>query len=163
MNKAQLDYFNYTVNVMPGDGIAIGREITKEMENITITLGDKVIYNFWNNPKEKPTNKPPKHTGGKPSYIKIMLKAVQEHKELSLNASGFFLKVADNIQWESNLLIDKRSKKPLNVDDISKVIGIKKTLAYEVIRELKGTSLLIKDKEGFKISTSLIQKGGAKG
>lgn len=162
MKQEQVDYFNHIVNVMSGDGMTIGREIANSIECITISFDGKEVYKFWHNPKKKVSDKPPKHTGGKPSYVKVMLKAVQENKELSLRASGLLVKLAGNVRWSDNLLIDNRSKKALNAEQISHILNARKTETYEILSELKRANLLIKDKDGFKISKNLIQKGGVK-
>lgn len=157
------EFYDRRINVLDlGNGLTLGRESANNMDYMIITCGQEILYAWWHNPNKKVTNKPPKHTGGKPPYIKIMLKAVQEHKGLSLNASGFFIKIANNIQWTDNLVIDMRSKKALSVEGITTILGIKKTLTYDTIKELREADLLIKDKDGYRISTCLIQKGGGK-
>lgn len=162
MNKVT-EFYDRTINVLDlGSGLALGRESANDMDYMTITSGEEVLYAWWHNPNKKVSKKLPKHTGGKPSYIKVMLKAVQENKGLSLNASGFFLKIANNIQWTDNLIINTRDKKALSIDGLANILGIKKTSTYETIKELRKANLLVKDKDGFKISTNLIQKGGVK-
>ena len=166
MDKQLLDFQNRTVNALntDGKGISIIRDSVRGVDKFTILVDGVPWKIFWEK-VEKPLSlekKPPKHTGGKPSYIKIMLKEVQQQKDLSIEGAGFFVKIADNIQWKTNLIIDRRSKKPLVAEDISKIIGQGKNTTLKVIKELREADLLIKDNDGYKISTCLVQKGGAK-
>jgi predicted transcriptional regulator len=161
MDKSVSDFLSGFTNVCEGN-FTIGREKKNNSEYLVITYEGREMYTFWHNPQNKETNKPKKHTGGKPSYVKFMLEEVRKHKELSIDVLGFFVKIADNIQWSSNLLIETRSKKPLTADGISKIINLSKSRTYEIIKELNEARLLSKDKDGYKISSNLIQKGGAK-
>lgn len=162
MDKRLLDYYNRSVNVLDlGNGFILSREEVRGLEFITIEHDGNPVYSFWNNPKKKASKNPPKHTGGKPSYVKLMIEGIRKHN-LSLDAAGFLVKLADNIQWNTNLLINKRNKKPLIIDDISKIVGVGRNKTLNIIKELAKAQLLSKDKDGYKISPSLIQKGGAK-
>lgn len=163
MDKLILDYCNHNTNVLNiGSGFVIGREVSKGIEHITVELDGELVYSFWHNPKKKLTKNPPKHTGGKPSYVKQFLQEVQKHSGLSIEAAGFIQKMLYNVNWGSNLLIDQRSKKSLKIDDMCKVINKSKPFTTKILKELKTAQLLSKDKDGYKISSSLIQKGGAK-
>jgi hypothetical protein len=163
MDKLILDYYNHITNVLNlGNGFVLGREVTKGIEHITVEFEGVLVYSFWHNPNKKLSKNPPKHTGGKPSYVKQFLKEMQNHKELSIEAAGFIQKVLPNIDWGSNLLIDQRSKKRLAVDDMCKVINKSKPFTIKVLKELTTAQLLSKDKDGYKISPNLIQKGGTK-
>lgn len=162
MNDNLSDYYNYSVNVLDlGNGFTLGRERVKDLEFITIEHDGTPVYSFWHNPKKKASKNPPKHTGGKPSYVKLMTDGIRKHN-LSLDAAGFLVKLADNIQWNTNLLINKRNKKPLIVDDISGIVGVGRNKTLNIIKELTQAQLLNKDKDGYKISPSLIQKGGVR-
>lgn len=157
------DFISHKVNVLDlGNGFTLGRESCRGMDYMTITSGEDVLYSWWNNPNKKVSKSPPKHTGGKPSYVKLMIKGLQQHSELSNDAIAFVVKVSANIQWSTNLLINKRSKKPLNGEEISKIVGMSKSKAYDVMKELRQSHLLEKDKDGYRLSSSLVQKGGAK-
>ncbi|MEN6312789.1 MAG: hypothetical protein ABFD25_00920 [Clostridiaceae bacterium] len=164
MDKQFLDFQNRTVNALNADGkgISIIRETLNGMDRFTILVDGTPWKSFWEKIDKPLTSKPPKHTGGKPSYIKIMLKEVSEHPELSIEAAAFFIKTSNNVQWGDNLLIDKRSKKALTAIEIGKIVGLGKNKTLSVIKELREADLLIKDKQGYKISSCLVQKGGAK-
>jgi len=163
MDKQTMDYCNHNTNVLDlGNGFVMGRETSKGIEYITIEYEGKLFYGFFHNPKKKLSKNPPKHTGGKPSYVKQFLQEVQKHKDLSIEAAGFIQKMLYNIDWGNNLLIDQRSKKRLAVDDMCKVINKSKPFTIKVLKELTAAQLLSKDRDGYKISPSLIQKGGVK-
>lgn len=161
MDKNVSDFVSGFTNVCEGK-FTIGREKNSNgMEFIIISNDGKEFYKFWNNPKKILTNKPPKHTGGKPSYVKMMVDEVNKHPELSLNASGLIIKMIPNIQWGDNLLVNVRSKKPLLIDDMSRILDISDKTTRTALKELKSAGLLTKDKDGYKVSPNLIQKGGA--
>jgi hypothetical protein len=156
------DFYNRNVNVLNlGNGFYLGRESVKGMDFMTLSFGDEVLYSWWHNPNKTVANKPPKHTGGKPSYVKLLIKEMQKH-DLSLESAGLIQKVIPNINWGDNLLIDTRTKRPLNVDNICEITKKSKPFVIKILRELKKAQLLNKDKDGYKISPSLIQKGGAR-
>ena len=154
------DFICRRVNIVDlGEGLTLGRETAKNIDFMTITFGNETVFSWWSNPNKKASNKPPKHTGGKPSYVKQFLKEVRKHKNLSIEAAGFIQKMLDNINWGDNLLIDQRSKKALKLKDICEAIGKSKPFTQRIIKELIEAEILNKDKYGYKISPSLIQKG----
>ena len=158
------EFWARKVNVLElGEGIMLGRESTGAMDYMTISRGEEVLYGWWHNPERKIRKGVPKHTGGKKPYIKIMVEEIQKHTEISLSAAGFLIKLAGNINWSDNKLINKRSKKPLNAEGIQKILGIGKSRVYEIISELKKDNVLIDCGDEYRISTCLIQKGGAVG
>ena len=161
MDKSIIDFLNKITNACEGK-LSIGREQLGKREFIVISVDGKEIYSFWYSPNKEVSKEPPKHTGGKPSYVKLMIEGIRKHTELSIEAAGFLVKMADNIQWGDNLLMDKRSKKSLAADDMCKIAGVGRNKTLAIINELKTAHLLNKDKDGYKLSTCLVQKGGAK-
>lgn len=156
-------FMNREVNVLDlGNGLTLGRESVKGMDYMMIVHKDEVFLTWWSNPKKPATKKIPKHTGGKPSYVKLLLKEMQKHAELSVESAGLIQKVIPNIRWGDNLIIDVRSKKPLFINDLSEIIKKSKPVTLKIVKELMSAGLLIKDNDGYKISPTLIQKGGGK-
>lgn len=156
-----LEFYNRNVNVLDlGDGVTLGRESVRGMDFMTISRGNEVLYSWWSNPNKKASKNPPKHTGGKPSYVKLLIKEMQKHPELSVEAAGVIQKLIPNVKWGDNLLVHARSKKPLRISDICEITRKSKPFIIKTLNELKTAGLLIKDAEGYKISSSLIQKGG---
>lgn len=150
------------VNVLDmGDGLVLGREPANGMDYMTISKDGEVLFAWWSNPKKK-ASKTPKHTGGKPPYVKLMTDSLEKHSNLSLESYGFMVRLAGSIQWGTNLIINKRTKKPLNGEMMGKIAGVRKSKAYAIIKELTKEHLLTKDKDGYKISPDLLQKGGVK-
>jgi hypothetical protein len=150
---------------MPLDGSRLIRlETLNGSDHFIIkNADDLIIKEYWEKiGSSKPTGRPPKHTGGKKPFIKIMLQEIEKHSDLSLSASGFFIKISKNIQWGDNLIINKRTKKALSVDDMTTLLKVSKPSTYKIIEELKKEKLIFKDNEGYKLSTDLIQKGGKK-
>jgi hypothetical protein len=157
------EFISRNINVLDlGDGLRLGRESSRNMDYMTISYGEEILFSWWNNPQKKVSKNPPKHTGGRPSYVKQFLKEMEKHVELSVEAAGLIQKVIPNISWGNNLIIDKRSKKTLVADDLCKIINKSKPVTLKIIKELTTAQLLSKDKDGYKISPNLIQKGGAK-
>jgi len=157
------EFVSRNVNVLDlGNGLTLSRESSRNMDYMTISRGDEVLYAWWHNPHRTQGKNPPKHTGGRPSYVKQFLKEMEKHVELSVEAAGFIQKVIPNINWGNNLIVDKRSKKTLVADDLCKIINKSKPVTLKIIKELTEAQLLSKGKDGYRISSSLIQKGGAK-
>jgi hypothetical protein len=77
-------------------------------------------------PQKSPT---PKHTGGKRPYIMVMQD--RSIDDLSIEARGllFTIFMRNNIEWHTGKLINRRTKKPLTIKDISMLanVGILKT------------------------------------
>jgi hypothetical protein len=161
MDKSISDYLSGFTNVCEGK-FTIGREKSGKNEFIIIKLDGQEVYSFWHNPNKKVTNKKPKHTGGKKSYIMLMIEELKKHENLSLEAQGFIYKMLTHIQWNSTLIIDTRNKKPLVIDEMVTILGIGRNKTLSIIKELKAADLLVKDKDGYKVSPNLMQKGGAK-
>lgn len=157
------DFILRKANVLDlGEGFVLGRESCRNMDFMTITYNGETLFSWWNNPKKKASKNPPKHTGGKPSYVKLMIEGLKRHSDLSNDAIAFVVKISANIQWSTNLIINKRSKKPLNGEDISKIVGMSKTKTYDIMKELAQSGLLEKDKDGYRLSAELVQKGGGR-
>lgn len=157
------DFIMRQANVLDlGEGFTLGRESCRNMDFMTITHNGETLFSWWHNPKKKISKNQPKHTGGKPSYVKLMIEGLKRHSEISNDAIALIVKISANVQWTTNLIINKRSKKPLNGEDISKVVGMSKSKTYDVMKELIQSGLLEKNKEGYRLSTELIQKGGGK-
>lgn len=162
MNKELFKYLSNEINVVKVE-VIISREKTnngQEYIHITTDGLEDYIYKFWVSSNKN--NENPKHTGGKKSYTKIMSEYLDEHPELSLEASGLLFKLSNKIMWNNNLIVNKRTKKPLNIEDICKLVNKSKPTVIKVMDELKQLGLLIHDNDGYKISNVIMQKGGAK-
>jgi hypothetical protein len=158
MNKELMDYLDGNKNAILLN-VVIGRESSKDSEHITISLEDGTeLYKFWNGKNKKSDT--PKHTGGKKSYAMLFVEAIEKHVDLSDAAISFIVKRIPNIKWNTGLLINKRSKKPLLFEDLEKLSGKSKKTLLNTIKELKQENILLHDKEGYKVSKDFIRKGG---
>ena len=64
------DFILRNVNVLDlGGGFVLGRESCRNMDFMTISYNGETLYSWWHNPRKKVNKNPPKHTGGKPSYV----------------------------------------------------------------------------------------------
>jgi len=137
------------------------------MEHITIKTadGENTLYEFWHNSNKvaKQNKGPPRHTGGKSPYVKLMTEEIRRMQKEGLNGReeclGVLLYLSDNIEWGTGRLINKRSKKPLQRADLSKVLGYSNEKLNRIIKNLKDNDLLAYSPEGYFISSRLIQKG----
>lgn len=155
-------------NVIQTDAI-ISREITPTgQQYIHITVGNKVLYEFWHNPdkidnKESP---PPKHTGGKKPYVMLMVEEVEKLREQGIpnveELIGYLSCLGRYVEWGTGRIIHKRSKNPLRYKDLQGLFTCGKRKLDRVLGELKEHGLLTNNQEGYFISQKLIKKGKAK-
>lgn len=93
----------------------------KKCKRIPVSTPD-----ITNIPQKSP---PPKNTGGKRPYVMIMQD--RNIDDLSIEARGllFTIFIRNNIEWHTGKLINRRTKKPLAIKDISMLanVGILKT------------------------------------
>ena len=120
------------------------------------------LFSFWRNPRRPQTNKTPKHTGGKRSYVKLYLDQIKEvSRKVTDNDVGMLIRLAQNVDWKTGILVDRRTKKPLNFVGLLKHSGYKsaRTLANR-INALRQAGILIVDHEGrYVISPLFMRKG----
>jgi len=165
MDKDLRDFMNGDKNAVKVE-IIISREKTDNgTEHVYIKEPDSLceLYDFWHNPEKARGDKPPKHTGGKKPYIMLMVEAIRKLKGDNVEtAISSAIMLADNIQWNTGLLTDKRKKKPLSYEDLRKLYGCSNDKLTNKIKAMEHHGILLKDKEGYKISTDFIKKGGAK-
>jgi hypothetical protein len=149
--------------------VVLLREPTSDgVEHITIKTadGEYTIYDFWRNPNKagKGNKGPPKHTGGKSPYIKLMTEEIRRlHKEGLQGREeslGTLLYLSDNVEWGTGRLVNKRSKKPLCRGDLIKMLGYGDQKLSRIVKSLKEHGLLTHTSEGYFISPRLMRKGG---
>jgi hypothetical protein len=158
-----LKYLNNEVNAVEAN-VIIGREkVQDNREYVVVTPkeSDQPLYAFWNTRKGKRKGKP-KHTGGKPSYVKLYLGELDKHSSLSLEATGACVRLARYIEWHTGYLITGKGqrKRYMGRDDIAKSLGVSLSTAKRTISCLKRAGVLDHDKTGYKM-VGLILKGGA--
>lgn len=125
---------------------------------------------IWYNPnKKKPKDpKKPKGTGGKEPYMLIMQnRLIDLRKELRDKGIknveeiiGYLFILSQYIQWSTGKLVKKkRSKKPLQYNDMVEIFDCSKPKLNKIISVLKDNNLLSHTKDGYFISTNYIKKG----
>jgi hypothetical protein len=159
MDKELLKFLNGEINTL--NGVTIGRE--KNANGycyMTISYDNTVINSFWYDPqKPKKSDKPPKHTGGKPAYLKVYYNELKK-KELSLESLGLLTRLGLNIQWNTGKLINARTKNALTMDELCKIAGKTHKTITKTLKELQEKGVLTKDKKEYLLSPDFIAKGG---
>ncbi|MDF2563710.1 MAG: hypothetical protein K0Q53_105 [Massilibacillus sp.] len=161
MDKNLLAFLNKEINVIKTE-VIISREPTnKGTELIHFSVGEKELYQVWKNSNDN--NVKPKSTGGKKPYIMLMVQEVIKLKKTSIEnieeVIGFLVLLAENIEWNTGKLINKRSKKPLKYVDLQKTYSGSKYKFEKTMKILKNNDLLTHTPEGYFISSKLIKKG----
>lgn len=175
MDKNLLDFINRKTNVVIIGNLMKSREVKSNgwefyTETIIYPLDrskDVVWHTYWINPKEKKTNDKPKHTGGKKPYSMLMteeLKAtIEKLKENGVkNAEevlGYMFILTEYSEFNTNKLIHKRNKKPLQYKDLQEVFDCSSNKLNKMIKILKDNDLLSNTNEGYFISQDFIKKG----
>jgi hypothetical protein len=145
--------------------LMVGREVNDNgMEYITISDYEKwmeeprLLYGFWRNPIKSRKNKEPKHAGGKKPYLKLFLERIHKFKDADI---GALVRAASSVDWGSGVLIDKRSKKPLDFRGLLHLLGYgsSATLAKRLSNLRQSGALTVDDQGRYVISRELLQKG----
>lgn len=126
---------------------------------------DIEIFRKWVNKKNKDDNCK-RGTGGKKAYIKLYVSNLMELISLGISCEllGFIIKLIPYIQWGTGLLIKRSGKQatPVLYTDLIKLLGRGDKYSKNIIKQLKVLELLEHTKDGYKISSDLMQKGGVK-
>lgn len=175
MDKNLLSFINKETNVYIIGNFMKQREIKSDgWEFYTETIIDPldrsknvVWHTYWVNPHEKKSKDKPKHTGGKKSYSMLMteeLKATREKlkKNGVKNAEevlGYMFILTEHSEFNTNKLIHKRNKKPLQYKDLQELFDCSNNKLNKMINILKDNNLLSNTNEGYFISQQFIKKG----
>jgi hypothetical protein len=139
--------------------LMIGRErLDTGAELIVVTDYEgtmpKIIISGWRSKnKHQRKNAIPKHTGGKPSYIKLYSrffeKLQQQGQQPKLKDAeiGTALRIAAFADWKTGKLIDKKTKKPLNLAALSNKLGYSKRTMIDRVEALQENGI-IKQRDG---------------
>lgn len=145
--------------------LVVGRE-RKENGAIYIVVSDynrekpKTLGGWWQGLRRR-TSKKPKHTGGKPAYLKLMLADLAEVTEkLNEKELGILLKLAKYIDWHTGVLINTKTKTPLTTEELEQILECSRTTLTYRLNNLKRAEVIETDSEGrFIFSRELLQKG----
>ena len=152
--------------------VMIGREVNdsgNEFITISEPADSKVLFAFWRNPhgrRRSPTqdqpDKAPKHTGGKPTYLKLYTESLANLAEKVGDAEvGALFKLAQTANWKTGVLVDQRTKEPLDFEGLLHFCGYGSSAT--LARRLKGLreagAVTVDDQGCYIISRQLLQKG----
>ena len=122
MDKGLTDFPSGFTNTAICTGMTVMRESINGVELITFLIDSKPYVSLWRNPSKKDTKDKPKHTGGKKPYLMLMIEAINELKGDDIDiAVGSAALLGNNIRWNTGLVIDKRTKKPLLYKDLKEI------------------------------------------
>jgi hypothetical protein len=161
-----LAFKNKEINVVKGEFIISRESLDNGVDFIHVTCADngKEVYSFWQNTNK--TDEEPKSMGGKKPYVMLMLQELSKLQEGGIkgieDAVGFLTIISDNIRWNTGLVVNKRSKKPLKYTDLQKIYSGSKYKFEKTMKFLKDHNLLTHTPEGYFISRELIKKGSKK-
>lgn len=115
----------------------------------------------WYGKERKQKSANPKHTGGKPSYVKLYPKGLDAVTEkLGEVELGMLFKMTCFIEWKTGVLIDKRTKKPLDFAGLQKVTGHSEATLSRRLDALRSVGAITTDDQGhYVVSPELLRKG----
>jgi hypothetical protein len=138
---------------------------TETWWQIILAHDGEEIFRLNYNPKakQKEGKEPSKHTGGRKSYVMLMTKQLRKLKKSEANNKleliGFITYLSDYIEWGTGRLINKRTKKPLRYEDLSKITELNNRKLNSIIADLKRLYLLMHTVEGYFLSPIIVKKG----
>lgn len=120
----------------------------------------KVWGPIWENKNSQPKAKP-KHTGGKPEYLKLFASELEKiGQKLQDQDIGAAFRLAAFCDWKTGILVHPRTKKPLDYEELKKVTKYaNNTLSRRISTLKKAEVLLNNDKGNYVINPKLLQKG----
>jgi len=175
MKKQLFDYINGDVNVVR-DEFVLSREANGnggEFIFVNALGSEKPIYALWNNKKvakarrikinvkteESARETPLKGTGGEFAYVMVMLAAIQNMGQLSMEASWLFLKLFSCIEWNTLRLIDQRTKRTVTRKMLSKMFKAGETKINKAISELKKAGAIEYKNKAYYMNGAVVRKG----
>lgn len=151
--------------------LMIGREkLDTGAELIVVTdyegAKPKIVISGWRSKnKYQRKNATPKHTGGKPSYVRLYTKLFEKLQRQGQQPGikdaeiGTALRMAAFADWKTGKLIDKKTKKPLNLVTLSNKLGYSKRTMIDRAEALQKAGI-IKQKDGcYYMNRDYIAKG----
>ena len=149
-----------------GHEISIMRENTKNNTLFTITLDEIVIAQQWNPNKlsqkvkkterKKSMSKICFQSGGQKSYLTVFDDWIDE---ISIESMGVLTKLFKNIRFNDGLLINRTTKLPILIDEISILLGKSRPFILKSFKELRNRNIIIKKNKGYYVSMDVIKRG----
>lgn len=161
MDKNLLAFLNKEINVIKTEVIISREPTSKGTELIHFSVGERELYQVWKNSNDN--NAKQKSTGGKKPYIMLMIQEVSKLAGSGIDnieeVVGFLILLAENIEWNTGRVINKRSKKSFKYIDLQNKYSGSKYKFERIMKILKDNNLLIHTSEGYFISRRFIKKG----
>jgi hypothetical protein len=172
INMALLDYLAGEANAIELSVILSRERAPNGASLIRVYHGDRLIHMLWEPTKSDKITREgtmaatPRHTGGKKSYVMVMLRELERvfkgKGSDQLEIIGFLVRFFGYIEWGTGRLINKRAKKPLRYADLMRISGCGRTRLNRILSKLKEQGLLAHTGEGYFVSDRLIRKGRSK-
>lgn len=122
---------------------------TKEHVVITDVETGEIIDQFWTERRKKPSGRPPKKEYNLYSFYKVyeinwksLINRMVKRKGLSFNEIGFFVCLFVFLDYESNFLVNPKTKKNLSGREIAEHLGVDHKFANEMLNRLREKGLL---------------------
>jgi hypothetical protein len=162
--------------------VVLGRERSSNgREYIVLSIDNDGVpmelFGFW---QSKAMKKPfmidddgeiverkPKHTGGKPPYVMLMVQEIEklrgnpEVKSLE-EVIGFAVLLGRNVEWHTGRLKRAKGKESLKYADMVNIYSGTKRNLNRIIKEMKLLGILRHEKDGYYISSQYVKKGKTK-
>lgn len=165
------EFLNGDMNILrsftvEGNEISIMRENTKNNTLFTIKLDNVVIAQQWNPNKlaqklkkierKKNMSKICFQNGGQKSYLTVFDDCLEE---ISLESIGVLTKLFKNIRFNDGLLINRVTKMPILIDEISILLKKSRPFIIKAFKELKNKNIIIKEHKGYYVSMDVVKRG----
>lgn len=143
----------------------LGREKGSVSSRYSIVdIAGNEVFAFWKRNGEQPFAKKKykgEYTNGQKAYTMILHDGVERIRgEIPLNYLGVLYLLSPCIEMGTGRLRNKRSKKSMTLDDLSKYLYISKRMAGEVMREFSKFGVITyKRGKGYYISRSYLLRG----
>jgi hypothetical protein len=176
IKKELIEFLNGDKNFYVGE-LTLGREKTSKTELIFVGYPDfnKPLYSFFNSSKSKKKylikqtaegfvieRKKLKGTGGKPAYVSLMLSEFEKaQKKLSHISAGIFIKLSNNIEWNTGRLIRTRDGSPLTKKMISEMFSLNDWNVRLLLKEFSNAGVITYDrkKHAYFVNPNILRKG----
>lgn len=109
---------------------------------------------------EEPKKKKRHKSGNKKMFAKLFTQKMREaSKTLPDKDLGSLIRMSNYIDWDTGILVDERTKEPLDFEGLLKHTKYSRKTLSARINALKDKDILTKDEEGYKINSEYISKG----
>ena len=147
------------------DEFIISREKAGWCEHVYVSHPELIepLYQFWTGAKKKASGTP-KHTGGKQSYVMLMIQELAGLIAADLPAEnvGYLMCLVPFVEWRTGRLVLERENRQMTLIDIQQKFKRSRRKTLYILSSLKKHGLLVRDTKGYALSRSLIKKGGAR-